>query len=398
MSAWTTPADLRTQVERLWRSGRILSSCLSREELFPRRLTLKGPRAGEIFERFAEVRDWIANLQRECGNYRLVFSEHNNRLLGTNALPSEVWVDDTQAALRLVGKTRQAATFEQLVATTRAGQPELLAWLEKRPLEALELAPEWPSLMATVKWLRSNPRPDIYIRQIDIQGVDTKFIEKRKRVLAELFELALPPDAVDDEWRGAAGFEARYGFRRKPTRLRFRLLDPALSPLTPGVIEEGGEQADLDFTLPASVVSELRLPVERVFITENEINFLAFPEVPGSLVIFGGGYALDLLAEITWLRECEVHYWGDIDTHGFAILDRLRSYFPSTRSLLMDRETFMAHEGKWGSEKTPVNRDLPRLNTGETELYDDLRCNRLGERLRLEQELISYTVLLAALQ
>jgi hypothetical protein len=30
-------------------------------------------------------------------------------------------------------------------------------------------------------------------------------------------------------------------------------------------------------------------PLERVFITENEINGLAFPDVPGSLVIFGLG-------------------------------------------------------------------------------------------------------------
>ena len=35
--------------------------------------------------------------------------------------------------------------------------------------------------------------------------------------------------------------------------------------------------------------------VERVFITENEINFRAFPEVADSLIIFGAGYGFETL-------------------------------------------------------------------------------------------------------
>lgn len=38
-----------------------------------------------------------------------------------------------------------------------------------------------------------------------------------------------------------------------------------------------------------------------------------------------------------------VHYWGDLDTHGSAILDRLRAWLPQTRSFLMDRETLLDH-------------------------------------------------------
>ena len=34
-----------------------------------------------------------------------------------------------------------------------------------------------------------------------------------------------------------------------------------------------------------------------MFITENEINFLAFPHVTDSLIIFGGGYGFETLAE-----------------------------------------------------------------------------------------------------
>ncbi len=34
------------------------------------------------------------------------------------------------------------------------------------------------------------------------------------------------------------------------------------------------------------------------------------------------------LAEASWLKERDLFYWGDIDTHGFAILDQLRGHFP----------------------------------------------------------------------
>ena len=44
------------------------------------------------------------------------------------------------------------------------------------------------------------------------------------------------------------------------------------------------------------------------------------------------------------------HRWGDIDTHGFAILDQLRGILDSVQSLLMDRETLFAFLSQWGRE------------------------------------------------
>ena len=134
-----------------------------------------------------------------------------------------------------------------------------------------------------------------------------------------------------------------------------------------------------------------------MFITENETNFLAFPDVPNSVVIFGAGYGWDALAAAQWLRRCTVFYWGDIDTHGFAILDQLRGRFEHVESLLMDRATLLAHEAVWGVERDQVVHDLPRLNEAERSLFDDLRDNRIRPALRLEQELVTFGWLKAAL-
>ncbi|QDQ29200.1 hypothetical protein FNU76_03530 [Chitinimonas arctica] len=181
---------------------------------------------------------------------------------------------------------------------------------------------------------------------------------------------------------GVGQFSARYGFLGKPIRIRSRILDPGVQ-VVPGI-------SCPDITLDADSFSQLKLEVRRVFITENETNFLAFPCVSGSMIVFGSGYGWEALAKARWLERCEVYYWGDIDTHGFAILDKLRKYFPHVTSLSMDRDTLQAYSELWGIEDKPQCIDLHRLTREEHELYNDLRDNRIRANLRLEQEHIGF--------
>jgi hypothetical protein len=183
-------------------------------------------------------------------------------------------------------------------------------------------------------------------------------------------------------------FALRYGFLEKPELIRFRVLDDRLS-LLPGPIRP-------DIALDAESFAKLELPVRLVFVTENETNYLAFPPVNDAIVIFGAGYGWEALAKAQWLSTCQIHYWGDIDTHGFAILDSFRSRFPTARSFLMDYPTLKAHEALWGHEPEPVVRDLPRLTPAERLLYDGLRDNRYHPQVRLEQEKIEYSLVLRA--
>lgn len=378
---WTTPADLRAQVLKLWDKGLLPSSLIGGAELFPRRLTLKGPSSAELANRFDEVRGWMSGL-REAPHYRVVVRELRHRVIGSNAIPSEIWVDRPDDALTLIGKQREARKLRDLAELTRNRQPILVPWLSKHALRALELAGDWPYLLDITAWIQTHPRPGIYLRQIDLPGVHSKFIETHRGVLSELLDIVLPADAVDETAIGAGLFCRRYGFLEKPTRIRFRILDPSRTLLPMSV--------DQDVTLNSEAFAQLNPPARRVFITENETNFLAFPSMPESMVIFGAGYGFEMLAKADWLRQREIHYWGDIDTHGFAILDQLRGYHPHAQSFLMDRETLMAHQSLWVNEAKPERRDLPRLTPEEHALFDDLRDNRIGTHVRLEQERLDF--------
>jgi hypothetical protein len=382
--AWTSPADLRAQVQKLWDKGALLSPLVSlspageraESESFPLRLKLTTPSSTDLATRLPEVRLWAADLRQHVTHYRLFERAVRHREVGNQSLPEAAWLDSLEAATALIGKTKETQRFTALVTRTAECQPELLPWLAKRPLTALALAAEWPRLLAVVAWLQAHPRPGIYLRQVDIAGVDSKFIETQRSVLAELLDLGLPPEAIDPRATGISQFARRYGFQDKPLRIRFRLFD--------------GSAFGTDISITQAAFERLDLPISHVFITENEVNFLAFPALPGSMVVFGAGYGFEALAGAAWLHRCAVYYWGDIDTHGFAILDQLRAKLPHAQSLLMDRATLLAHADHWGEEPTPLLRNLPRLTAEEGVLFDELRDNRLGQRLRLEQERLGF--------
>lgn len=378
---WTRSADLAVQVRKAWDGGMLLAPLAGDESPFPLRLKLRGPGSVDLVDRFEDVRAWVAELQA-LRHVRIEMRQFQHRVRGNSALPRQAWVDTLDDALALIGRKREAAAFEALVRQTRDRQPGLLGWLRMRPMRALALATDWVRLLDVVAWVQAHPRSGLYLRQVDIPGVHSKFIEGHRGVLAELLDAVLPENAIDAASGGAGGFHRRYGFTAKPERLRFRVLDPGLS-LLPGVA--GG-----DITLDVGSFRALRCEATRVFITENETNFLAFPPMAGSLVLFGAGYGFEALEGNDWLRQCRLHYWGDIDTHGFAILDQLRGRFPGVRSLLMDRATLMAHEPLWGQEDQPLTRDLPRLHGEECALYDELRDQRVRPHLRLEQEFIGF--------
>lgn len=381
--SWTSPAELRAELEKRWQRGQILAEALADSGLFPLRIVLKPPSTVQIGDDFAAARAWVESWQAaDCAHFAIEWREIMHRSLGRNRLPAAVvfaTAADTASYLR---KTRELARFVELAQALPVEFSGLRDWLRKYPLRVLEHAEPWPKLLAVVTWIVEHPRPGIYLRQLSLPGVDTKFIEQHKKLLSEWLDLLMPEAAIDGHFNGVGGFERRYGFLAKPQLIRFRLLDSglAIAGLT-------------DLSVTVDEFAKLNLPVTRVFVTENDVNGLAFPDVAGGMVIFGRGYGFDALARVAWLQDKEVHYWGDIDTHGFAILNQFRRHFPCTRPLLMDEATLFAHRAQWVEESSPINSELAHLSADEAALYDALRDNRYGRGVRLEQEYVGFALL-----
>lgn len=382
MSRWTTPRDLIDQVEKHWRRGDLLRAQFDSGLRYPLTLRLRGPTAGELTDDFAAVADWVSHLQKGSKEsrgqgYTLQWQRRQHRVHGANDLPCGATVDSQSDALAMIGKERQAGQFSSLASDILARFPDLSEWIARRPLRLLEYRDDWPRILAVLEAFASHPMPECYLRELDIPGVHSKFIETHRGLLSELLDLVLPEHAIRTDARGVRGFSRRYGLRDKPIRVRFRFLDPSLA--LAGI---------RDLEIPLEDFARLAPGVTRTFVTENEINGLSFPDHPGALVIFGLGYSINTLAMISWLSSCSIWYWGDIDTHGFAILNRFRQHLPQARSLLMDEATLESHRPLWGQEDAGKRfvGDLPQLSQCEQRLYRQLCDNHLAKNLRLEQE------------
>lgn len=382
--------ELQQKALRPWTSGAFLKSVLNDEPLFPLEITFRKPSGKTLSQDYGKVRDWIALLHNNSraikgSGYIVEYRNINHQQLGSQRIPARILFNSRDDWLGFISKVKAFRQFDELAGSTRRELPELMPWLQLKPLKALELMESWPRLLKVCRYFQLNPKPGRYIRQLDIQGVDSKFIENNKGVLSELLSQALDPEDFDATITGLAenGFERRFGLRFDEPLIRYRLLD-STAPVT-------------DITVP---VSQFIDPgVSRVFITENKVNGLAFPAVSDAMVIFGLGYGIQSLSSIDWLRDKEIIYWGDIDTHGFAILSRLRHHLPQARSLLMDEATLTRYFDLCTEE--PDNKrftgELARLTPTEQQLFSALINNRYGKNLRLEQERIGYGWLLDAL-
>jgi len=377
-SAWTRPVDVREAVRKKW--GTLLAAYAVGQEWAPLNVPLRGPGPAEIGERLGEVQKWAGEweLAAAGGPLRVEYKKVGGRHIGANLIPGRAWVDGYAQAWALLGTVGEVRRLAALAEQTSAACPRLVPWLTSHPVRALGLAGDWAQLLATVAWIDQRQAPGMYLRQVDVPGVDTKFIERHKGVLAELLDLQLESGRVDP---GARDFEARFRFRRKAAYVRFRC-----SANDSGA----GESGFSELTVRADELAAPPRGITRAYIVENEVTYLAFPLAADAMVVFGGGYAVPVLESLAWLTALDVVYWGDIDTHGFAILNRLRHHVPQARSILMNRATLIAHREQWVREPTPTAAALDLLNPEEQALYRDLATAEFGPAVRLEQERISF--------
>jgi hypothetical protein len=377
-SGWTTWPDVHATLRARWDSGALLRSRLTGRPVAPLVLPLRGPTARELADRFGEVQDWVAGWRAaRLGPARLETAALGGRLVGVNQVPRRVVLDTADDVWTTLGVTADVRRFDQLAAVTEETLPAALSWVAGRPHEALAHATDWPRILATVAWILHRGGPAVYLRQVDVPGIDTKFIEERRGVLSALLTRTLPAERIDPG-APATDLARRFGLRAKPDTVRFRSFDPADGPYSELAVRVE-ELADVPFAARSVVV------------VENEVSYLAFPRVSGVAVVLGGGYAVSRLAALPWLAGRDVVYWGDLDTHGFRALDRLRRFAPATRSMLMDLPTLLAHRAHWSHEPAPATEHLALLTADEQASYQALLHSEHGDRVRLEQERIRFS-------
>lgn len=370
VSRWTSPSDIAARLRPRWRSGALLTAYAAGEPFPVLDLPLRGPRARELGEDLAAVRGWVAALEQAApGRFDLVRRRVGARTIGASELPARAVVSSWPQAWRLLDVEPEVRRWDALVRTL-ATDSDALGWATAHSHAALVVeTSDWPAILSALAWLRAERGSGRYLREITAPGVDTKLVERHRGLLAAV--LGVPGSAE--------GFVEALGLGVKPARLRLRLG----ADVRPGL-------GVSDVTAPLDDLAGLDVRVSSAVVVENETTFLTAPLPSTGVVVFGEGFRVSRAGRLPWLAQVPVHYWGDLDTHGFAILEQLRAWLPQTRSFLMDRETLLEHRDRWVIEPTPTSAALARLTGAEASVYDDLVTDRYADRVRLEQERVDW--------
>lgn len=376
MPSWSDYSAIRREVNRKWDTGQILRNAFEDEGLFPLRLKLKVPSTEEMNTHFAEMLDWTRRLRKGVG-FVLEERERHNRVSGKNMVPEYAVILTLEDAVQMLGKQSELRLFQKNSSALLQEWECLHVWIKRHPFQVVTIGNDIYAVLQVLRWFAQHESRSLYLRQLDIEGVDTKYIETHKKLFIQLLDLILPQDQIN---HGASGFEARYELKTKPHLIRFRILDDALAP-----------RGCTDISLPIEQFAQLQVPFTRIFIVENEINFLSLPSVSNACVIFGAGYRIESFKNIEWLRDKEVFYWGDIDTHGLNILGMVRAFLPQVKSFLMNEDTLLSHRSLWSEETTPFAGEFLHLTPSEHALACRLQGNRWGVGVRLEQERIRFS-------
>lgn len=369
-----TPDALLRRLRSAWARRRF--DWLAGQGSWPLCLPIAVPTEAQAQVQWAVFGDWLRQWQN-VGHGRVVMLEKRWPRLGLQALPSQWCFDDAAAvAEALYEGPRWRSALQRHTHWLERFDPE-----RRHPALERTLARSFDRLADVddadfrrigdvLQWLLANPASGLYLRQVPIAGIDSKWIEPWRGFLAEMLQ-ALGRESE------SPGFHALSGLRPTPVQLRMRLLDADLRRQLGGLG---------DLTAPLEQIAALALHPHRVLVVENRDTGLALGELPGTVAFMALGYAVDQLARIPWLAGVPMAYWGDIDSHGLAILDRLRHHFPQAVSLMMDEATLLAYAALCVREERPTRAALTCLQAEEAKLHEALQQGRHGAELRLEQE------------
>lgn len=314
----------------------------------------------------------IRSLSKEVKGYgyTIEWKTIKTKLFGTQDLPSRITFETADDYERFLQKIKEVADFRKDVVRINEKFPKLQHWIEKYPQKVIKNSGDWDDIGKVLDYFLKNLQPQLYIRELPIE-VHTKFIEQHEIVIGELLNIVIEEFVNTNE----KDFEKRYNLRYDEPLVRIRLLDRDLAKNFFNGMD--------DITVPVSQFLKLQIPITKAFIVENKVNFLTFPSVANSIVIWGRGYGVASIKDSELLKNIDLIYWGDLDAQGFEILSQFRSYFAHVKSLLMDRVTFDKYFENDLGTPSKVNVEL-NLTTEEENLYQYIKANNY----RLEQEKI----------
>ena len=337
---------------------------------------------------FAEGNAWLEGCQEIAARYpyfRFEYQNHRFAGMGNASIPVRITFTDIPAIFRLLGRTREASAYKTAYATVRETVPQLLPWMLtlkgirtfKEPTTVLTYLAVLQSLVKFFQQQREPSASPLYLRDIRLAPVDTKFWERESSFILAVYQALYPEDGIKN-WTDLL---TRLQLVRFPTQYAIRFLDESLR-IHPRLEWFSSSPDQLD---------ALDLHPRAIFLVENKTNFLRFPKVKDAILLFSSGKSIPyLLSCLNWLKEYpHIYYWGDMDEDGFEMLNRARSVLPQIQSFLMEKDLLQRYQNQLVfDEGLRFELDkLQFLTSQEKEAFLSLHGQRLEQECISEEDI-----------
>ncbi len=333
----------------------------------------KGKRSDSYKESLELYSVLYASSKEKTGRgYTITTEKVNTRFYGEQTIIKEITIESGEDYLSFIGKEKESKVFvsaledlKRLFSDNSFPLEDLYTWTQTNLGLLTEKQEDgyYDDIMRVLVYLMNHSSLNLYIREIPLP-VHTKFIEENEKTILSLYTAITKKETL-------SSFEDTFSLKKKEALIRWRSMNNR---------EETGLRLS-DFSLLDTS------KIKRVYIVENEIVYLTFPLENDMMIIFGGGFGAVLLKKVEWLKTKEIYYFGDMDEHGYEILALFRSFFPQTRSFLMDRETYLDHLEYAVKGKKSTTQYDNFLTPEELSVLSSLRSN--PDKSRIEQERIS---------
>ena len=153
-------------------------------------VNLGTPTENQALKQVEDVRAWVAAWQSWHGLGSLAWSDRRWRTLGTQRMPEKLVFNEPAEVAYWIGEGER----------WHRAQQRYQALIDRWPRLASELAGhfnmladysdvDYRRLLDMIAWITQHPSSNLYPRQLPVSGLDSKWLEKRKGLVADLVDV-----------------------------------------------------------------------------------------------------------------------------------------------------------------------------------------------------------------
>lgn len=385
------PSDVLAELDKkYWQNRKNLKALLKGEMDFPlQKISLKMPStSSQVQNNLVKIQEFVQAWKIFEVEYLLCNIEYqakNFQQFGLLTLPKYLLIEHRQALIELFAPENKSqlqiiqSRINYIINTLNQVFEFDIKEFWRFLIDNLEnfehlSDDEIHQLLQLLPQLKYGMGQGLYLRNLAISGVDTKFIEQHFKLIELLLNYL-----YENKIYQCGGLLVWLNCQEKPSD--WLLVKPLCQKTQSNL-------ANLPILrLNSQTLLGYELPSNNILVVENEQSCLALTHIPNTIAVAGGGKNVNWL-KAEWLKHKKVYYWGDIDSDGLFILSLARQYCPHMIALMMDKNTVLIHQHLMVNDSGLINEVPLFLTADEKALFIALKNGEfMGNRL--EQERLS---------